>query len=107
VENQKSRASVIFLSLFHIAELSKSLMKKGQRRRANFGRFLKFSSTQAGRKQNVSYYKPVAFNELKFSCLPYNRHLINRARSQYYLEAINSNPTLGFFSESIQIYFLI
>ena len=32
----------------------------------------------AVRKQNVSLDKPVTFNELNFSCLPYNEYLINR-----------------------------
>ena len=58
-------------------EVPKSLMTKKDRGRANFVR-IKFSSSPFASKMSVTH-KPVTLNELNRSCLPYNKHLINRA----------------------------
>jgi len=60
-------------------EVPKSLMtkKKKVKRTSKFRQV--YVKLIAVRKQNVS--KPVTLNELKFSSLPYNKHLINRAKS--------------------------
>ena len=58
-------------------EVPKSLMTKKVKRTSKFRQV--YVKLIAVRKQNVS--KPVTLNELKFSSLPYNKHLINRAKS--------------------------
>jgi len=59
-------------------EVPKRLMTKTKVKRTNKFRQV-YVKLIAVRKQNVS--KPVTLNELKFSSLPYDKHLINRANS--------------------------
>jgi len=60
-------------------EVPKSLTtkKKKVKRTSKFQQV--YVKLTAVRKQNVS--KPVTLNKLKFSSLPYNKNLINRAKS--------------------------